>query len=311
LDINHNLINWDRRYYDKYLSIFIIDIVIMIKFGIMQGRLTEPRGRGIQFPPFDNWKDEFKIASEIGLDEVEFIFDYDNYENNPLWSKTGAEEIKEVEKYTGININSICFDYFMRRPFFNAASEENRKILYQENKMFLEKIVETSKDLDIKLIEIPLVDDSSIRSHQKKEMFRDFLLEILENQKNKDIFLGLETDLPPYEFKQYIKSFESPLVKANYDTGNSSALGYNVREEITVLGELIFNIHIKDRIFKGGTVELGKGDVDFKEFFKTIKNINYDGSLILQAARGLDGYERKTVAEQLNFIKEYINKIYK
>jgi L-ribulose-5-phosphate 3-epimerase len=198
----------------------------------------------------------------------------------------------------------------MRRPFFNAVSKENKRKLYQENKMFLEKMIEASKDLDIKLIEIPLVDDSSVRNYQKKEMFKDFLLEILENQKHKDIFLGLETDFPPYEFKQYIKSFGSPLVKANYDTGNSSALGYNVREEIAVLGELIFNIHIKDRIFKGGTVKLGKGDVDFKEFFKSIKDINYSGSLILQAARGSDGHERETVIEQLNFIKEYINKFY-
>jgi L-ribulose-5-phosphate 3-epimerase len=283
----------------------------MLKFGVMQGRLTEPRGRGIQFFPFDNWKDEFKIASEIGLDELEFIFDHDDYENNPLWNKKGAGEIKEIKKDTGININSICFDYFMRRPFFNAASIENKKNLYQENKMFLEKMIETSKDLDIKLIEIPLVDDSSIRNHQKKEMFKDFLLEILRNQNHKDIFLGLETDFPPYEFKQFIDSFESPLVKANYDTGNSSALGYNVREEIAVLGELIFNIHIKDRIFKGGTVELGKGDVDFKEFFKSIKNINYSGSLILQAARGSDGYEKESVAEQLSFVKEYVNKFYK
>jgi L-ribulose-5-phosphate 3-epimerase len=283
----------------------------MLKFGIMQGRLTESKGRGIQFFPFENWKDEFKVADEIGLDEVEFIFNYDNYKNNPLWNEAGVEEIKKIKKDTGININSICFDYFMKRAFFNAAGEENKKNLYQENKMFLEKLIKTSKKLDIKLIEIPLVDDSSVRSHKKKEMFEDFLLDVLENQKNEDIFLGLETDFPPYEFKQYIESFGSQLVKANYDIGNSSALGYDVHEEITILGELIFNIHIKDRIFKGGTVRLGEGDADFKEFFKSIKDINYNGSFILQAARGSDGHERETVIEQLNFIKEYINKFYK
>lgn len=283
----------------------------MLKFGIMQGRLTESKSRGIQFFPFENWKGEFKIAGEIGLDEMEFIFDYDGFKNNPLWNEEGVKEIREIKKDTGININSICFDYFMSRAFFNTASKENKKNLYQENKMFLEKLIKTSKDLDIRLIEIPLVDDSSIRSHRKKEMFRDFLLDVLKDQINEDIFLGLETDLPPYEFKQYIESFGSPLVKANYDTGNSSALGYNVREEITVLGGLIFNIHIKDRVLKGGTVRLGEGDADFKEFFKSIKDINYDGSLILQAARGSDGHERKTIQEQLNFIKEYINKFYK
>ena len=50
----------------------------MRSIGIMQGRLTQPKGRGIQFFPFDNWIEEFKVAKEIGLKEIEFIFDYDN-----------------------------------------------------------------------------------------------------------------------------------------------------------------------------------------------------------------------------------------
>ena len=42
----------------------------MWQIGIMQGRLTEPNGRGIQFFPFDNWRPEFEAAKEIGLDEI-------------------------------------------------------------------------------------------------------------------------------------------------------------------------------------------------------------------------------------------------
>lgn len=61
----------------------------MRSIGIMQGRLTQPKGRGIQFFPFDNWIEEFKVAKEIGLKEIEFIFDYDNYKENPLWQDEG------------------------------------------------------------------------------------------------------------------------------------------------------------------------------------------------------------------------------
>ena len=54
------------------------------QLGIMQGRLTPPKGRGIQFFPFDYWENEFWMAKELELDEIEFIFDYDRYDQNPL-----------------------------------------------------------------------------------------------------------------------------------------------------------------------------------------------------------------------------------
>jgi len=282
----------------------------MITYGMMQGRLAEPKGRGVQFFPVENWRDEFIIAEQIGLDEIEFIFDYDKYEINPLWNESGIKEVKEIIKETGVNVNSVCFDYFMRRPFFKADNKEKRKQLYQENKKFLEKIMEASRDLDIKLIEIPLVDNSSIKSNEERKMFGEFLRNILENQKGKVIFIGLETDFPPFDFREYIESFGGQAVKANYDTGNSSALGYNVHEEIITLREHIVNIHIKDRVFNGGTVKLGSGDADFISFFKALKEIDYDGSLILQAARGKDGCERETVTEQLNFIKGYVDNFF-
>ena len=61
--------------------------------GIMQGRLTESKGRGIQFFPFEEWKEEFKKAQKIELDEIEWIFDYYNYQDNPLWTKEGRSGI--------------------------------------------------------------------------------------------------------------------------------------------------------------------------------------------------------------------------
>ena len=92
--------------------------------GIMQGRLTESKGRGIQFFPFEEWKEEFKKAQKIELDEIEWIFDYYNYQDNPLWTKEGRSEICKLVSDTGIRVNSICWDYFMRRPFYKYNSTE-------------------------------------------------------------------------------------------------------------------------------------------------------------------------------------------
>ena len=72
----------------------------------------------------------------------------------------------------------------------------------------------------------------------------------------------LETDLEPKKFREFIESFQNNKIKANYDTGNSAALGYDMKEEFREIGKYFGNIHIKDRKFQGDTVPLGYGDVD-------------------------------------------------
>lgn len=70
----------------------------------------------------------------------------------------------------------------------------------------------------------------------------------------------------------------------NYDTGNSASLGYDFNEEKKYM-KYVFNIHIKDRKFRGNSVRLGKGDFNFKNFFSFLNRSNYKGNLILQTAR--------------------------
>lgn len=275
----------------------------MWSIGIMQGRLTEPKGRGIQFFPFDNWKKEFNIASEIGLQEIEFIFDYDCYEKNPLWHNNG-EIIKKVSGSTGINVRSVCFDYFMRRAFFKMPATEKQKV-YNENFHVLSRVLESMDKIGATLIEIPLVDESSLKDEREVDDFRTFLMKVLADAPE-NIMFGLETDLPPQRFKEYLDSFGEKRIGANYDSGNSSGIGYLPYEEVTALKDRIFNIHIKDRIYHGTTVELGQGSADFEGLFRGLKEIGYGGSFILQAARGAEGEEKETIQKQCKFLRDWI-----
>ena len=65
----------------------------------------------------------------------------------------------------------------------------------------------------------------------------------------------------------------------NYDTGNSSGLGYVAREEFAAYGERIGSIHIKDRLRKPDgsvvTKPLGEGSADFEDVFASIRSIGY------------------------------------
>jgi len=272
----------------------------------MQGRLTQPKGRGIQFFPFDNWENEFYCAKKLGLDEIEFIFDYDCYEKNPLWTDEGISRVKNHMDKTGIEIKAVCFDYFMRRPFYKAKAEE-RDFIKKENTVIINKVLLGMKKIGITLLEIPLVDASSIQIEYEKESFREWLKDVISNT-DETVRFALETDLNPRNFLEYLESFHDSRVGANYDSGNSSGIGYDAYEEVTTLKDYIFNIHIKDRIYHGTTVQLGTGSANFEQLFRGLKEIGYKYNFILQAARGADGEEEKNIVEQKEFVLKYIEK---
>ena len=71
-------------------------------------------------------------------------------------------------------------------------------------------------------------------------------------------------------------------------------------------GKRILNIHIKDRPYKGNTVPLGEGDVDFDNFFQLLKKYNYKGNLILQTARSKDNHHVELISDYKSRIENYL-----
>ena len=62
-------------------------------------------------------------------------------------------------------------------------------------------------------------------------------------------------------------------IGANYDIGNSASLGYDFEEELSSYGERIYNVHIKDRVLGGTTVEFGTGDSNINGVLKFLSNL--------------------------------------
>lgn len=272
--------------------------------GIMQGRLSPPVNGKIQAFPWDTWENEFRVAGDLGFDEIEFIFESAGYNNNPLFTKAGLQKIELLSRETGVQVNYVCADYFMELPFIRVAENIRNK-----NIEILTNLIEQCAMIGIKGIEIPFVDNSRIDTEAEMEVVISCLRECLPHAETHNIKIGLETSLNPNDFKKLLESIDHPLIEANYDTGNSASLGFDTEEEVLKLGKWIHNVHIKDRVLRGGSVPLGEGDVDFNLFFKTLNRISYKGSFILQTARGADDVE--VAKKYLMFVKQYIQKYLK
>ena len=272
------------------------------KIGIMQGRLSPAVDGKIQFFPWATWQQEFTLAKQNGFASIEFIFDFDQYEKNPLWTNEGIEELKKLIADTGVSLDHVCADYFMVRPFMRV-SEADR----QSSVEILKKLIIQAARVGVTGIEVPLVDNSRIHNNEEASVVVSSIQAVLPLAEQYKIEIGLETSLPPKNFKALLEQINHPLIKANYDTGNSSSLGYDTTEEIATFGQWISNIHIKDRVFGGTTVALGTGNANFEKTFQALAKINYAGPFILQAARAADGDEIRNAKHNLKFVQNLIN----
>lgn len=272
-------------------------------FGVMQGRLL-PKYKGrYQAHPVGYWMDEFAVAKAFGLSSIEFILDYDDVNLNPLLSSEGIEEIKAAVKSTGVKVNTICADYFMEAPLHH--SEEAVRLKSQD---ILKKLIANSSQLDITDIVIPCVDQSSLKSDNDIQIFIESINAVSPIAEAANVNICLETDLAPKPFVSLLDQLPSRNITVNYDTGNSAALGFDCIEEFSCYGERISDIHIKDRKFGGGSVQIGTGDTNFDDFFEALKSIIYNKPFILQVYRDEEGVE--IFKKQLVWFKTKIENYY-
>jgi hexulose-6-phosphate isomerase len=96
-------------------------------------------------------------------------------------------------------------------------------------------------------------------------------------------------------------------VRVNYDSGNSSSLGYKPAEEFAAYGDRVGSVHVKDRVRNGGTVPLGQGDADLDAMFTCLHNLNYAGDIVLQVARGIAGDELAWARHNRAFVERKIH----
>lgn len=271
----------------------------MNKIGVMQGRLLPKYLGRYQAHPINYWQDEFLIASEIGLDCIEFIFDYNNAGLNPLLKVNGINEIKSVVRSSLVEVKTICADYFMEAPFHSQNSS-----VVKSSQVVMKKLLENVSKIGVSDIVIPCVDQASLEDKDAVNRLVKNLKPLLKIAEDYGINLSLETDLSPEPFAELLSRFNSNRVKVNYDIGNSAALGYDPIEELDAYGKSISDIHIKDRMFGGGPVVLGSGDADFNSFFKGLNKLDYDGPFVMQAYRDDEGVS--IFKSQLNWFKKYI-----
>ena len=252
-----------------------------MKIGIIQGRLSPPT-EGFQECPTD-WKREFELLDQLGLNHIEWIVTADSFAHNPVL----YSNVKEFSD----RISSICADNLVDERFYME------KFLNYN----LVPLCKAAVKNEISSITIPLLEDSSAIDDYKRAQFLKNILRISDDFP--DLNFYFEAELHWDKLLEIVNSSDRFFI--TYDTGNLTSCGFDHGEYIANTIDKIKNVHLKDRTFDARTVEPTTGDTDFKLILDKFSSLGYNGIYTLQTARGEEGYEQETISKHKQIFERF------
>lgn len=242
-------------------------------------------------PKNTTWREKFKIAKELGFDFIEISIDESDERLARLdWGEQERKEFLLEVISSGVRVSSMCFSGHRRYPLGSENIEIRKKSLE-----LMKKAIEFAVDLGIRNIQMAGYDVYYEPSNENtKKLYLDGMKQALEWAEKANVMLSIE--IMDHHFMNSItkyleveKELKSPFLTVYPDIGNLSAWGNDIEKEIKKGINRISAIHLKDTLavtdtFEGKFKEVafGKGCVDFKKFFRILKDVNYKGPFLIE-----------------------------
>src|SRR5258706_1915757 len=161
------------------------------RIGIMQGRLS-PRPQGkLQAFPWASYADEFPKAARLGFHSIEWIFEAERWEQNPLWTDAGRAEIRALSKASGVAVQSVCADYFMLERLAGESYAELAK-----NREVLARLIEAARFVGADRILVPLLETAALDTSDKEREIVASLREAAKVAEHHGVTLALQMEIP-------------------------------------------------------------------------------------------------------------------
>ncbi len=191
----------------------------------------------------------------------------------------------------------------MQAPFWKEGGNAQKTLV----KLFAE-VVQACGTARVGLLVVPLVDNGGLTKAAEHAALKREMLALHPMLVQTGVRIAFEADLEPEVLAAFIAGFPSDRFGINYDMGNSASLGWDPEKEIPLLASRIINVHVKDRLRRGGTVPLGDGAADLPRQFTLLRAVGYNGKYILQTARAANGDHQGVLHHYAKFTTEQLDK---
>jgi len=221
----------------------------------------------------------------IGSSGLELDPNYDDPESDMVFSDQGRSQLSRRSEKVGIELVSICLSSLNLREGLTSHREKER----EEIRQFIERAIAAANDLGISTILVPFFQEASIGD--RRERVRSELIGLSTVAEGAGVTLAIETDLNARENADLLGQIDSDSVRLYYDVGNAAWLENDPAEEIRRLHSHIQMVHVKDGVQGHSDAMLGNGVVDFDSVSSALRDVDFDGWIVLETTTKTDPAE--------------------
>lgn len=265
-------------------------------------------------------KEGIKKARELGVDGIQLYavsgeMDVDNLDS------AKRKELLDYIKSNGLVVSAVCGD--LGGHGFTMEEENPYKI--EKTK----RIMDLAKELETNIVTTHIGVIPADENHPRYKVLQEACEQLGEYGQSVGVYLAIETGPEKVEvLKKFLDDLSTKGIKVNYDPANLVMVtGDDPVNGVYVLRDYIIHTHAKDGIMlkktepeiiynffaEGGIedfrleeyfreVSLGKGNVNFKEYLKALKEIGYKGFLTIE--REVGEKPEADIKEAVEFLKE-------
>ncbi len=244
------------------------------------------------FPQNMSVLEVLRLASKYNFQGVELCPDEDGVFSIKANSKD-LRIIKNLASDLGLEICSLATGLLWK---YNLASNDSSN--REKAKDVIKSLIEMAAQLGASsvlvipgYVNVPWDPNSEVVHYQEAlKRSQESLEAVIPHAQSANVVLGIENVwnkflLSPLEFVSFVDHFNSPFVKAHFDTGNVLIFGYP-EQWIEILNDRIVKVHVKDFKLNVGNINGFclplEGDVCWPEVMKCLLNVGYDDYLIAE-----------------------------
>lgn len=249
-----------------------------LKLGAVEGCLMKPVTPEV-----------FSLAARLGLDGVElslgthpdseFAFDQRKY----------RQAFLDASQRERVAIAGLSCDVLHFQPLRQEAGAVR----------WLEDAIRLAAEMRVRRVLLPFFGKGRLDDEGAISRVGAILSGLAPQAARHRICLGLENTLSAAANMRLLDRIGSDAVRVYYDVGNSTNIGnYDAAAELRLLGRSrLCQIHLKDKGY------LGEGRVNVPAVFESIRDIGYEGFLVLETPAP-SGNARADLTRNMDFVRQ-------
>lgn len=258
-------------------------------------------------PLLPDWSARFAAARAAGFSFLEIAIDESEGKLARLdWTARQKHAFTAAFMAEDLPVQTLIFSVLRRFPL-GAPSADMRRMAAD----LLRQGIDFAASTGIRRLQIPgyysFYEPAGPDGWQR---YTDALQQGAEHAANANVMLGLENmdgeDVLSLETAlSHIAAVNSPWLQLYPDIGNLAANGLDVSEQLKLARGHLIGIHLKDT--KPGVyrrVRFGEGIVPFEDAFRTLGEIGYQGTLLIEMWNDDNPESQGIVKDSLAFIRQ-------